>query len=124
MLFVSPLKTEMRSTNPPNAQWQEQHKSAIEGFGDPLFAKVVPWHNQLATSLGHVALRLTVFLETRCTWLLLILLASWTSVFGSRYRERVQKIVVFGTADLMSTSMRVVPLFIAVWAASTVVQYV
>ena len=29
MLFVSPLKTEMRSTNPPNAHGQEQHKSAI-----------------------------------------------------------------------------------------------
>jgi hypothetical protein len=29
VLFVSPLKTEMRSTNPPNAHGQEQHKSAI-----------------------------------------------------------------------------------------------
>ena len=29
MLFVSPLKTEMRGTNLPYAQWQEQHKSAI-----------------------------------------------------------------------------------------------
>ena len=30
----------------------------LEGvLGDPLFAKVLPWHDQLATSIGHVALR-------------------------------------------------------------------
>ena len=37
----------------------------IEGLGDPLFAKVVPWHNQLATPIGHVALR-TYF--ALCLW--------------------------------------------------------
>ena len=33
MLFVSPLKIEMRSTNLPNAHGQEQHKSAIYSIG-------------------------------------------------------------------------------------------
>ena len=39
--------------------------AGLEGLGDPLFAKAVPWHNQLATSTGHVALR-TYF--ALCLW--------------------------------------------------------
>ena len=39
----------------------------VEGLGDPLFAKVVScnWHDQLATSIGHVALRAYFAL---CLW--------------------------------------------------------
>ena len=74
-------------------------------------AKEVPWHNQLATSIGHVALRTyfaLYFLSenqyTSCTWLVLILTAQ--TVMGHPSTYVTLDSTLDSTLDEVVTSVR------------------